>query len=608
MRGIQEILQKYKENMDRQRELDEQLLVNQSKEKWIACLQNRAVENQRMYGENTQLIQELEELLTQPLDETGAQVMYEEARAMYLEAYDDCQVLLPMLYKLAEYYEQRTETDKEALEKLVFLYGAIYYETNEVQNRWEGKQELDETYNYKILAYRDSYFDFPTVEGRRRIWGTYYNLIVSGVVNKAISADESFEYYKEALEFWNRPKVQKLDGENEEIKELVERIRREWLMVEEFVEESSEETKAAFCRVAEEAYTKEMQEKDSVFEVNNEVYASYLHARVLLGKSTMDESVDAYFEYYNERIKNLSELKEIADEDFYFIINTPLTIEGWLKYGISEEKRKSVKEILKQMTQESWYQMLGKYASPFLNGLMAEWCFKLMKYMDCQEEKEDWLFQLLVRRQLPTYLHSVMVMYLAEALCKEAMRARPELFTEIENVQREELVGFVKQCALLHDVGKTKITDIVNTQGRKLWDREFLGIQKHPGYGAEMLDTDADLTKYRDVALGHHRFYDGTGGYPKDFDNVSSPYRVIIDLITICDCIDAATDHLGRNYKVAKTLDMVLEELVAGKGTRYNPDLVEVIENSSGLKKEMRYIVSEGRLDIMYRAYFESVI
>ena len=82
----------------------------------------------------------------------------------------------------------------------------------------------------------------------------------------------------------------------------------------------------------------------------------------------------------------------------------------------------------------------------------------------------------------------------------------------------------------------------------------------------------------------------------------------MIDLITICDCIDAATDHLGRNYKKAKTLEEVLEELSAGKGVRYNPDLVELIENSPRLKKEMSYIVRDGRLDIMYRAYLERVL
>ena len=46
--NVSSILQKYKVHMDRQQELDELLLTDQDREAWIACLQNRAVENQQM--------------------------------------------------------------------------------------------------------------------------------------------------------------------------------------------------------------------------------------------------------------------------------------------------------------------------------------------------------------------------------------------------------------------------------------------------------------------------------------------------------------------------------------------------------------------------------
>ena len=388
----------------------------------------------------------------------------------------------------------------------------------------------------------------------------------------------------------------------------MKRIREEWLIIEEVIEESGEKTRDAFCQVAEEIYQEQMQENQDVYGTNSEVYAAYLHAQMLRKKMTLDEIVDIYLAFYLEKLKSCPDMQDMTEEDLYFVMNAPLTIERWLCLGIAEEKSKKVMGILKRLTQETWYDKMRKYAKPFVNGVMTEWCFKVIKYMEEQDEKEECLFQLLVRRQLPTYLHSVMVTHLAEALCKEAKRKRPELFEDIKEAQREDLVSFVKQCALLHDVGKTRITDIVNTQARRLWDREFNGIKQHPVYGAEMIEKDSDLIKYRDIALGHHKFYNGDGGYPVFFDNTKSPYRIIIDLITICDCIDAATDHLGRNYKRAKTLEEVLGELVEGRGVRYNPDLVEIIEKSPRLRKEMSYIVSEGRLDIMYRAYLESVI
>ncbi len=602
-KDIGEILKKYKDNMDRQQELDKQLLTDQSRDEWIACLQNRAVEIQKMYIENGQLIQDIDFLLEQPLTETFVNQLYTETYDMYWDGYDDCQILLPLIYKLIGYYEKNPEIDR-----LLFLYGAAYYEENEIQNRRDGSHKMSVDYLLKIIAYQPEYLNIPTADGRRRFWGAYYNIIVVALGNRAIDIDQSYQYLKTAMNFWNSPEVQALDGDNEEISNIVSRIANEWLAAEEYIEQSSPETKEVFCKLACEAYEREMQENDSLKDINSEVYAAYLHAQVILGKQDFDSIIDAYFAYYNSKIKNNPDAPEMTDEDFYFVLNTPLTLERWLDYGTSEEKRQTIISTLKNFTQETWYEKLTKYSSPFINEIMSQWCFKLMKYLNTQDEKDECLFQLLVRRQLPTYLHSVMVMHLAEALCKEVRRSRSELLAPLEEPIRDNIVNYVKQCALLHDVGKTQITDIVNTQGRRLWDSEFQGIRQHPVYGAEMINKDSDFAKYHDIALGHHKSYDGKTGYPASFDNTASPYRIIIDLITICDCIDAATDHLGRNYKTAKTLDMVLEELIAGKNTRYNPDLVEVIENSPRLRKEMRYIVSEGRLDIMYRAYLESVL
>lgn len=600
--NVSEILKKYMDNMDRQKELDKTLLTVQNKEDWIACLKNRAVKNQSMLEENNRLIHELDLFLQDPFDKEGAQLLFDSVHDMYMNGYDDCEVLLPIFYKLITYYEQNP-----CINNLLFLYGATYYEENEVRNRKQGLKINDESYNLKILEYKKLYSDLDD-ESRRRIWVAYYNLIVVGLGNKALSADESCHYLQESMHFWNSPQVQALDKDNEEIIPIIERIGMEWLIVEENIENASQETKEFFCRIAGETYSAQMKEKNSVYEINNEVYAAYLHSQVLAGKTDVDTIVDQYFSYYTEKLKSCPVSDEITDEDFYFIINSPLILERWLHFNISNEKTKLIMGTLKTATQTTWYQNFGKRVSSFLNEILAEWCFTLIKYLDSQDEKEEWLFQLLVRRQLPTYLHSVMVMHLAEAYFKEANRSQPRLFAGLQEQYGENLSVYVRQCALLHDIGKTKITDIVNTQGRRLSETEFQGIRMHPVYGAKMLDSDPDLSKYHDVVLGHHKFYDGMGGYPENFQNTKSDYRIIIDLITICDCIDAATDHLGRNYKLAKSLDSVIEELIAGKGHRYNPELVEILENSPGLQKEIRYIVSEGRLDIMYRAYLESVL
>lgn len=148
---------------------------------------------------------------------------------------------------------------------------------------------------------------------------------------------------------------------------------------------------------------------------------------------------------------------------------------------------------------------------------------------------------------------------------------------------------------------------IINTQHRKLNDYEFNIIQTHPQKGSAYLSSDPDFLIYQPVALGHHRSYDGTRGYPLSFDNTASPYRDAIDLIHICDCLDAATDYLSRNYHRAKPFDVVLNELKAGRGTEYNPDMVDVILSDRELYNDLKMLTEQNRENIYYDIYLTFV-
>lgn len=599
MQEIRDLFARYKENMDRQHTLDEVLMTENKKDNWIPAMKKRSEEMLVIYEENEQIIQKMKVYLEEPLSPEYAEVLYEETYHMYWNNYDDCQVLIKLLQALITYYEPLKDT-----EKLLFLYGAAYYEENEIQSRRGGRSSMSMEYNEKVLGYKQEYVKLKTVESRSRIFRAYYNIIVAGLGNKAIDIKTSYRWYKDMLDFWHSEPVRKLDGRTEEIVCIVERISREWLAAEEYIEQADKETKENFCRLADYYYEKECKKAADIYEVNSEVYAAWLHAQTLEGKTDFSSILDLYMDYYLKKLERRPEScnSEFLFEDFYFIINTPLTLERWLHYGIDEEKCRSIILMLKEKTEETWYRLEG-HSLPFLDEIMADWCLKVIKYLDNQVEKEDWLFGIIIKRQLPTYLHSVMVMYLAESIFREAVKKRPDLFDDIKGISSDGQLEFVRKCALLHDIGKIRITDIINTQGRRLSDREFGGIRMHPEYGAQLIAQESDLAKYKDVILGHHKFYDGKGGYPADYDNTVSEYRIIVDLITICDCIDAATDTLGRNYKKNKGIKEVLAELEEGKGQRYHPDLVDVIADSPELIEEMGFITGESRMDIMYLIY-----
>nr|MCR5282282.1 hypothetical protein [Lachnospiraceae bacterium] len=99
---------------------------------------------------------------------------------------------------------------------------------------------------------------------------------------------------------------------------------------------------------------------------------------------------------------------------------------------------------------------------------------------------------------------------------------------------------------------------------------------------------------YVDVALGHHKFYDDSRGYPEEFKTKDSPLKPIIDLVMCADSLDAATDSVGRSYSRGKTLTEFVQELKAGSGTRYAPWLSELFDQDA-VREDLRYLLTEGR-------------
>lgn len=218
------------------------------------------------------------------------------------------------------------------------------------------------------------------------------------------------------------------------------------------------------------------------------------------------------------------------------------------------------------------------------------------------------LMKLTMFRQVQTFMHSIMVAKLAVEILDSMIRNRPELLVgqlgtagvgEVR-ARREELRQYLYCGGLLHDVGKLLCSSVINAQSHKLGDLEFRVLKLHPITGGEMLSCIPELSVYRDIAMGHQKSFDGSFGYPEGFDNTASPQKVLIDIITVCDSLDAATDHLGRNYTTAKDFPTVMDELRAGRGTRYSGDVVDLLDRDGGLQTQVCSFLEDGRRDIYY--------
>lgn len=236
---------------------------------------------------------------------------------------------------------------------------------------------------------------------------------------------------------------------------------------------------------------------------------------------------------------------------------------------------------------------------------------RAIKYLT-EKERIYYLNELNVATQVTTYAHSLHVAMIAQKLMEAILAYQPELVKDVLGERRngkvlldtKKCMDFIFEAAMYHDIGKNAIISVVNNDFRPLTDEEFAIIKKHPALGAELLKIAPSLyEKFRDTTLGHHKWYNGKGGYPKDFDNTKSPKRILIDIITLSDCMQAATERIGRNYKSGKNFDRVMEEFRRDAGTRYNPDLVNFIDAHQDVARDLAALINEGWVDIYFDIY-----
>lgn len=138
-----------------------------------------------------------------------------------------------------------------------------------------------------------------------------------------------------------------------------------------------------------------------------------------------------------------------------------------------------------------------------------------------------------------------------------------------------KIANDIKIAGLLHDIGKITIgNQILNKKGR-LTDREYDIIKTHPEKGYKIIHSIGDMDIIANYVLEHHEFYNGNG-YPKGLKgkDISLESRII----TIADSYDAMTSF--REYHAIKTKEEAIAELLACKGTQFDPDLVDVFIHS----------------------------
>ena len=343
-------------------------------------------------------------------------------------------------------------------------------------------------------------------------------------------------------------------------------------------------------------------------------YSRTLVMQMMLGQITAKEAMNMVRRKYNREVmKNIydkrydsKELQKVLMPFMnYFYLNDVADVPYRKKRAAVKKMCEAIVTIYHLRQDQQADNTYVKY----LNILAAY--PRAIKYLT-EKERIYYLNELNVATQVTTYAHSLHVAMIAQKLMEGILAYQPELVKGVLGERRngkvfldaKKCMDFIFEAAMYHDIGKNAIISVVNNDFRPLTDEEFAIIKKHPALGAELLKIAPSLyEKFRDTTLGHHKWYNGKGGYPKDFDNTKSPKRILIDIITLSDCMQAATERIGRNYKSGKNFDRVMEEFRRDAGTRYNPDLVNFIDAHQDVARDLAALINEGWVDIYFDIY-----
>jgi putative two-component system response regulator len=134
-------------------------------------------------------------------------------------------------------------------------------------------------------------------------------------------------------------------------------------------------------------------------------------------------------------------------------------------------------------------------------------------------------------------------------------------------------VELITHASRMHDVGKIAVPDAILRKPSSLDAPEWVVMRRHPTIGSRILDNSSSelLQAGRVIALCHHERWDGTG-YPSGLwgENIPLWGRIC----AVADVFDAVTSE--RPYKPAYSIEEALDILRDGRGTQFDPQVVDV--------------------------------
>jgi HD-GYP domain-containing protein (c-di-GMP phosphodiesterase class II) len=135
--------------------------------------------------------------------------------------------------------------------------------------------------------------------------------------------------------------------------------------------------------------------------------------------------------------------------------------------------------------------------------------------------------------------------------------------------------------ALLHDIGKIGIPDVILLKQGPLTHEEWTIMQQHPEIGRSILKDVPHLALAAEIVFCHEERFDGSG-YPQGL--VGERIVLWARLFAVIDTLDAMTSD--RPYRKGLSFDKAKAEIQHMSSTQFDPIAVEAfLREESTLRK-----------------------
>ncbi|MDE6208478.1 MAG: GNAT family N-acetyltransferase [Lachnospiraceae bacterium] len=619
-RDIEHLYNHYKNSISTIKKLETKLLKESySYQKWSVTLREKSNIIRSLYVENELLREKvIGELIANPdiLDENLSRLFITHIDFFISEGYSDSAMVEPVLEILIPYFK-KNGPDFYLFDCYYFMGISIIEHNNYL--------EADDFFSKAIYMYPD--ISSCKEDYRKfRILCSYYHRFIASICEATPDYEKITRYAEGALDIWQSDPIgflssKKLKGITSILQNLCA------FAVYKAISDNIEPPKMLYSLVESE-YSYQLNLYGNSLDVDDRIYVVYYKYKLFTNTITLKEYKDLLFEKYNHDVMRFSDGfsystwnfialfdDEVSDSDFdacnLFYMNPSHTyvyylLTELLKYTDATQSLNILNTISKYYSNIPFYS-----GAAFVDTVIENNLINLFTHSNDKAVILKIIENIFVHRQVTTTIHSIMVSRLAELTTSHFVDNAPWLFVGqcgTKNVNdvidcKDDIITFAVDAAKCHDVGKIMCSDIINLQSRKILNSEFEVIKKHPERGYKILKSIDALSKYADIALGHHKFFDGSRGYPDYFDNTQSEIKIFIDIITICDCVDTATDTLGRNYARTKNFNQVLKELVEDSGVRYSKELVDLIVDDNELIEKINNLTQNDREYTYYEVF-----